>query len=145
MARRGPPCHLSSPRAFHTSLLWPGMPSNLFVTLPPCDRTLMLPGSTTTHDNRISKATKSRAQYICSGFHIEQTGLISQEAPHPTGGAMSRVQRLALRLQSIDIETLPGNIAGLIRGQEHNGMGLVLRLTQTSQGHANTEDRHITF
>src|SRR5262245_59304886 len=52
---------------------------------------------------------------------------------------------LTLRLQPIDIDTLPGNIASLIRRQEHDSIGLVLRLTQTSQGHANTEDLHITF
>src|SRR5215475_2239032 len=52
---------------------------------------------------------------------------------------------LALRLQPIDIQTLPGNIAGLIRRQEHDSIGLVLRFTQTSEGHANTEDLHITL
>src|SRR5215510_4762552 len=52
---------------------------------------------------------------------------------------------LTLRLQPIDIDTLPGDIASLIRRQEHNGMSLVLRFTQTSQGHANTEDLHITL
>src|SRR5262249_429556 len=50
---------------------------------------------------------------------------------------------LTLRLQPIDIDTLPGNIAGLICRQEDNGISLVLRFTQTSQGHANTENLHI--
>jgi nucleotidyltransferase/DNA polymerase involved in DNA repair len=34
MATRGPQCYLSSPRVLHSEVLWIGMRSNLFVTLP---------------------------------------------------------------------------------------------------------------